>query len=188
MIRMIKNNRAQTGTTLTSVLGILIIFILMFVLVVGVLFIAGDRKLDPWNSGKTTKEGKIKNDLVLMENLIYFLNTRMENGETLYELISKADIPEGKAERESIFKREAEKFMLEYFPTGGFFEINWARNWMRVYDYNEEIGQIGYDWIYDVSEGYRSNGPCDPYRADAVFVTLFVIPDKKIAVCANMEK
>lgn len=179
----IRNKKASVSATLTWIVAT---FIILFILI---LYLVAVSILDYTKGGiKISREAKTNTDLVLIENFLGFLNTPVENDETIYELISKADVPEGKKERADIFEREAKKFIEENLAIGGFFDLSRDRVWIRVYNSNEEIKQEGFNWIYGLHEGYTSNGYCDPYMANAVLINIFVTPNKKIVICTNIEK
>lgn len=181
-----RNKKASISATLTWMVATFIILFILILFLVAVTLLDNYRKGGIKVSEEPTK--RIHLGLIEIENFLGFLNTPIENKETIYELISKADIDEGKKERKDIFEREAKKFMQENLPMGGYFDLSRDRIWIRVYNSNVEIEQMGYKYIYGLHEGYTSNGYCDPYKSNAVLINIFVAPNKKIVICTNIEK
>lgn len=184
-MQMIRNKKAQEAATLTWIIATLTIFLIMFIYVLIVGIWAAQQTLTLSQPKITQEKIQAKADLTLTKNLISFLNMRIENGERMRELILKSSKDD--ALRKEIFEKEAEKFLYENFEIGGFYDLSRDRFWIRIYDYNEEIKQMGYNWIYSIHKGYITNGYCDPYMEDAYLMSVFLKPDKKIAICANVE-
>ena len=178
-----RNKKGAIGATLTWIVAI---FIILFILIVFLVLVAA---LGFFKGGIEIKSEDLgENKLILTQNLFRFLNSPVGNDGTVYDLISKADAVEGQEERKEIFEQEAEKFLQESFPVG--YKDYW-RVWVRVYKADEEIGQYYISSIssdYEVSNFFRGESggiSCEPDRTNTFFVSIFVAPDKKLAICAN---
>jgi len=189
------NKKGQEGATLTWIVATLLIFFIMFFFVacVGLIYVrdkSAFQLIFGSDSRITIIDKATKTNLILTENLIYFLNKKVENGESLQEAIINADVSEGKKDRKAIFEKEAKQFIYDNFQiTPDFFTLSRARAWVRVYNADEKVKQMGYNWVYQAYEGYISNGYCDPYKKDdAVFISIFIQPNKILAICFNEKK
>lgn len=182
-----RNKKAQISDTLTWIIATLIIFFIMFFFVAIVSLWAAKEKITLSKLSVEKEKIQPHSDFILTGNLIYFLSSHVENGEDIYDVISRIDADDGQKERVKIFKREAEKFLEENLPVDN---KHYSRTWFRIYKSNEEIEQnyiskFGYE-VYKIFKSGKGGIYCDPEEEKGtVFSTILIAPDKKIAVCGN---
>jgi len=182
MISLI-NKKAQIPSTIVWIAGTFLVLLIMVLYLVFGGITYGDKGQSIINifgeSEKFSKE-------IITTSLINFLESSASNEETIYELISNADLEKKDETRQSLFKEKAGSFVnTNFFAEGS--KSKYYRAWIRVYNSSEEVSQYyggNYEYLNNLRGG--SGGiECNPFEEGSILISIPIIPDKKIVLCAN---
>jgi len=180
---MINNKKAQIPSTIVWIVATLLILLIMVLYLV----FGGITYLDQGQSkmilSKTPE--KFSKESVA-DSLISFLDSRASNGETIYELLSRVDLEKKNETEQLLFEEKASVFIDNNFFAEGA-ESKYYRAWIRVYNSTSDAGQY-YDGYYEYGNNLRGGFggiDCDPFEVESLVMSIPIVLDRKIVLCAN---
>ncbi|PIO05238.1 hypothetical protein COT47_05620 [Candidatus Woesearchaeota archaeon CG08_land_8_20_14_0_20_43_7] len=172
MITRITNKKAQIPSTIVWIVGTFIILLIMILYLV----FGGITYLD---KGQTqlilTKDSQTFSRDHVTSSLLNFLDSKTSNGETIYELLSKADIKKKDEARIKIFQGEASKFLQQIFSEN---ENNIVGSLVLFY-YNTEKKEYYSMPDYSTFQAYTSSMISIP---EIYSFKVPILPDKYLLV------
>ena len=180
---MINNKKAQIPSTIVWIVGTFLVLLIMVLYLVfgGITYLEkGQSKVIlSADSEKFSKE-------FITGSLIAFLESKTSNGESVYDILSEADIEKKDETSQSLFEEEASNFIETKF-FADVFNSEYYRAWIRVYKSDAEVDQY-YDGYYKYMNYLRGDFggvECNPSEKGSLLMSIPIIPDKKIVLCAN---
>ena len=179
MTLIIKNKRGAVGSTLTWIAATFIIFFILAIYFVFLTIIYETKNI----AGEDISISYAKTDTSNVKFLLNFLKSDAENGESVYDYLSTANIKD--AEKIKFFSEKGKALLWKIFPEGT--DNNPKYNsWMRLYYLNETEEQypsgLSEKYTFDVAQfARRSSEYCIPKENNLIVIP--IAPDKKIALC-----
>lgn len=145
-----RNNKAQIASTFTWMGAFLLIFFIISLFIYASASMAAPKKISKaLTSLVSSKEGDFHYssfESVITNKMITFLNTKFEGDETIYDLLTKAELEGSKEqERKDFFKVQAEKFLNDNFPASNYSSImslKYSSNSQDIRDYAVSLNTI----------------------------------------------
>jgi len=173
---MIKSKKAYAGTTFIWIIATIIIAVMMIFFILALVVYSED----PIKVGISSYSQKLS----LTEDMITQLNLPLENGKTLYEVLSALNIEDSDQvdEASSLFDESFNEFIINHPELRDKPKFN--RVEISIYPVNKEESFEDFR-VFGASIGGQKEINCDPFMKDTILISIPIVPDKKIVLCAN---